>query len=712
MSKRKAPKRPEEKQALKAFLFAHSDSSRPLRTLLPHDSCLASFPLLNIPIIAYQLDALVRGGVEDVTILTSRNASMLRDVLEPTIVGDGTCGSEYDVGGMSVRILCDEGWHSDGDALREIESTTDLRPQSDFLLISAGAIINIDIQSLVEKHKRRRKEDRSWVMTSVFRRGGQYLTRSTLTIVLDGHSNALLKYKEAYTSEGLAVDTTSSVSSFRTGGEVDIFTDIVNCGVDICGPELLLEFRENPDYDRLRDYVRTKLEGGEAEVLGNRICAHLINSSMGEYAAMIESAAAYDSLVGDVLAGWLTPLTPDRVACGLNLNIPTVKCLSKRNHVYVSFSPGTAEHSLDTECLEKLRDCVVSSTAEIGLGAEIWNSVIGPDVSVGPGAQVHFSHLMKNVELRHGAIVHSAILGQDVTVGRQCVVPEGCVLGPGSKIGSHFHLKPGTWTAVRVYTQDHRASEDEWESESTDSAHEWDDEEVGGGGIGALVPKGGKGDPFSDVGSASWGLKYGSGDDDSDDESGYQLEVVDRSREVVEHSHRDRFVAEIRDNLQRGLNEDIEVDNLAMEINSLKLVYDRSVPETCSALVRAIIGIERGGRVDPSRAAIHAKLKELISKWRPLLDKYHLQYTEKDEAALLEDVRTCLHAASAQITAFMDVVRILYENEVVSEDGIFRWRHDEKARIDRRQSGGQELEAARELFRWLEEAEEESDDEE
>jgi translation initiation factor eIF-2B subunit epsilon len=82
-------------------------------------------------------------------------------------------------------------------------------------------------------------------------------------------------------------------------------------GVDICGPEVLLQCTENFDYHDLRRHLLTGVL--TSELLGKRIAVHLFGDEegAGKYVERIRDTRTYGEVSGDVLRRWAFPLVPD-----------------------------------------------------------------------------------------------------------------------------------------------------------------------------------------------------------------------------------------------------------------------------------------------------------------------------------------------------------------------------------------------------------------
>lgn len=159
-------------EPLKALVFADSCHSQ----LVPH--LAAGKPLLNTPLLTWQLAVLARSGVDEAIVLSSTPIhNLYHDPLQR----------------LHVRNIHSSSWNGEGDALRDIERRDDLRPTDDFVLVTAGSVFNLNVSKLLEQHKKRRKADHNWLISTVLRRGAGTAWKG-LVVVVESQTGTLVKY--------------------------------------------------------------------------------------------------------------------------------------------------------------------------------------------------------------------------------------------------------------------------------------------------------------------------------------------------------------------------------------------------------------------------------------------------------------------------------------------------------------------------------------
>ena len=83
--------------------------------------------------------------------------------------------------------------------------------------------------------------------------------------------------------------------------------------MDICSPELIMQFSDNFDYQDIRkDFIQNEVINWE---LGMHVYGYILNSlppySLSEYAARVQDPRTYHSICRDIVTRWVYPFVPD-----------------------------------------------------------------------------------------------------------------------------------------------------------------------------------------------------------------------------------------------------------------------------------------------------------------------------------------------------------------------------------------------------------------
>lgn len=82
--------------------------------------------------------------------------------------------------------------------------------------------------------------------------------------------------------------------------------DLLDCQIDICSPDFLVEFSDNFDYLDIRnDFIRNQSINYE---VGKHIYTHILDN---EYAARVVDPRTYHNICRDIVTRWVYPIVPD-----------------------------------------------------------------------------------------------------------------------------------------------------------------------------------------------------------------------------------------------------------------------------------------------------------------------------------------------------------------------------------------------------------------
>jgi translation initiation factor eIF-2B subunit epsilon len=149
---------------------------------------------------------------------------------------------------LVVRCITSTACSSAGDALRELDAMGVIRSDP-FILISGDVISNMDLKKAIEFHKEKRKEDNNAIMTVVLKQvqksTGAKPILTDLVVGLDRLTSQMLLFEDNYKKSSVQIPL--EIMAEHTGG-LNFRTDLLDCHVDICSPELMLQFSDNFDY--------------------------------------------------------------------------------------------------------------------------------------------------------------------------------------------------------------------------------------------------------------------------------------------------------------------------------------------------------------------------------------------------------------------------------------------------------------------------------
>jgi hypothetical protein len=163
----------------------------------------------------------------------------------------------------------------------------------------------------------------------------------------------------------------------------------------------------------------------------------------------------------------------------------------------------------------------------------------------------------------------------------------------------------------------------------------------------------------------------------------------------------DKYFDEAEDTLTRAIKENHAVDTAAIELNALKMAYNISFHDLREACIPVIV---KNVKLDNADQA-----QRVLTKWGALIRRFGTSLN--DQIDILNIALNACRGSPSASKLFMKVITTWYQEDVVEEEPIVKWCHDD-AQWDRIAA---ELKPIRknvsEFVEWLENAEtEESSD--
>eukprot|EP00887_Chlorella_sp_A99_P001611 scaffold8.g1611.t1 len=358
-------------------------SFRPITVERPR----ALLPLVNTPLIDYTLEWLANNGVEEVEAYLRSAGWLSRRKMKVHVVVSMSC--------LSV-----------GEALRLMDQRHVI--EGDFVLVAGDVVTNMPLKQALEGHMRRRAADKDALMTLVLRSGitpdhRRRLGEGPMTAVVD-------------------LDT-------------QVRTDLMDCHLYICSPEVLMLFSDNFDYQNVaRDFVSGVLS---EEELGKKLYVHT------EYIARVNNMRTYAAISRDVLYRWTFPYVPDT---NLRSQGTGSGYRYQRGMTYVD------------------AEAVLSRTAHVGsgccIGGGTTDCVVGRNCRIGTGASLRGCYLLDNVTVEPQCSIEESILCEGVLVRSHAQIEPGCVLSFRCVIDRGQHVPAYTILSLAKQPENEEALSD------------------------------------------------------------------------------------------------------------------------------------------------------------------------------------------------------------------------------------------------------------
>ncbi|KAG5056145.1 hypothetical protein JHK85_008655 [Glycine max] len=679
---------------LQAVLLADSFTTKFRPITLERPKVL--LPLVNVPMINYTLTWLESAGVEEVFVFCCSHSKQVISYLEK---------SEWlSQPNFTVTTVESQNSVSAGDALRVIYERNVIH--GDFVLISGDTVSNMSLTQALLEHKERKKKDSNAVMTMVIKRSKpnpaihqSRLGTDELFMAIDPNTKQLLYYEDrADQSKGtLHLDK----SLLADNPSLSLHHDKQDCYIDICSPEVLSLFTDNFDYQHLRrHFVKGLLLD---DIMGYKIFVHEIHS---DYAARIDNFRSYDTVSKDIIHRWTYPLVPDV------MNFGDTATKLERQGIYRASEISQSQSAVIGPFT------VIGSGTKIGHNTKILNSVIGEGCKIGSNVIIEGCYIWDNISIEDGCKLQHAI----VVVGPEFVVPpysNVSLLQQPIEEDSDEELEYADSTSVigsQVDKSDVEIASKVLETHFSPAS------ELGMGGAGhvwstcegsheeewrhsvAPIPK----DKVMEA------IKTMKDDLENDDSflppSG---ELKPNSNYSDDDDHEDSrddsyyFEKEVEATFLRAVHENIQESHLILEINSLKLSYNKLAADCAGAVFSAMMKYALD-TPHSSADVLLQNVQAVFTKWKKALTSYLTDIDEQIEV-ILKFEEICEESAKEFAPLFTRILHYLYNEDVVEEDAILSWEAELK---DADEADKVFVKQAQKLIQWLKEAPEEDDDDE
>ncbi|KAH9680327.1 eIF-2B GDP-GTP exchange factor subunit epsilon [Citrus sinensis] len=710
------------RQPLQAILLADSFTTKFRPITLERPKVL--LPLVNVPMINYTLAWLEAAGVAEVFVFCCAHSKQVIDYLE---------NSEwFSQPNFTVKTIESHNIISAGDALRLIYEQNVIH--GDFVLISGDTVSNMSLTQALQEHKERKKKDNNAVMTMIIKKSKPSpITRQSrlgtdeLFMAIDPNTKQLLYYEDkADHSKGtICLDK----MLLAENPSISLHNDKQDCYIDICSPEVLSLFTDNFDYQHLRrHFVKGLLLD---DIMGYKIFTHEIHSS---YAARIDNYRSYDIVSKDIIQRWTYPYVPDVKFCG---NRATK--LERRGICFTAFNSE----------IEQSRSAQVGSFTVIGYGTKIGSnskisdSVIGEGCTIGSNVLIEGSYIWDNVIIEDGCELRHVIVCDGVIMKAGAVLKPGVVLSFKVVIGERFvvpaYSKVSLLQQPTVHDSDEeleyadnssgtvefssiQGTADQSNGEMTSESSEAHKPKLGTGGVGYIwsICEGGQEEEWRHSVAPIPEDKLTELSEAMDDDQ--ELVTQDRtalstSGELISDSNASEgddnedskddsvyFEKEVEATFLRAVEENVKVDHVILEVNSLRLSYNMTSADCAGAVFYSMMKLAIK-TPHSSASELQQNTANIITTWQKLLKSYLLEIDEEIEI-ILKFEEMCLESAKEFSPLFARILHILYDKDILQEDAILRWA-DEKEGAD--ESDKVFVRQSEKFIQWLREASEEED---
>lgn len=674
MSKKKGGQSGEdlqEEEIVQAVVIADSfnKSFAPLTTDQPR----ALLPLVNLPLLDYTLEFLVSSGIQEIIVYCCVHADLIRQHLKNSKWMNGLSGCE-------VKVISSEDCLSVGDALRDIDAKSIIK--SDFVLVNGDIVSNVKLGDIINKHKERKKTDKSSIMTMVMRTADPghpaRCHEEEVMLAIRPDNLQIAQYQKGSEAKKFSFP----LELFQENSKIQIRYDLLDCHISICSPNVPPLYTENFDFETREYFIKGILDN--EEILGHTIHVHILEDG---YAARVSNMQMYDAVSKDVLSRWTYPIVPDFNV----MDSPSSKYSYGRHNIYKHKSVTLARGSILKE------NVIVGEGTLVGKGAFISNSVIGKNCKIGENVYIEGAYLLDNVVIEDTCVVKTAVLGQNVHILSGVKVLHGSVLASNVRVGPFLTLHERCVLVAEKPCEDAVVHKELVGAQG--EAYKFEPEEEDD-------------DVSQTLANLSWGVpsELGVDEDDEDSNSEGDSDEEGSLRDSPPPDDSKLFYFEVLGTMKRAFDDNIASDNIVLEINSLKAAYFMEIKEVTMLVTQAVLMYPLKENSELESTAYVKSYGKTMKKFLPLLKNY-VKSTDSQNQCLTAIEDTCLMNTVVSSSA-VKVLHHLYNCDILSEEVLLKWHGNVPDGVDQLQEREHIRTQVAPFINWLEEAEEESSEEE
>ncbi|KAF2735394.1 translation initiation factor-like protein eif-2b epsilon subunit [Polyplosphaeria fusca] len=660
----------EREEPLQAVVLADAFETRFSPFTLERPRCL--LPLANIPLIEYTFEFLANAGVEDVYVYCGAHREQLEEYISQSKWASQVSSP------FSKMELIQSTSHSIGDAMRDLDTRALL--VGDFLIVYGDVVSNLPLESALNAHRARRQKDKNAIMTMVLREAGtRHRTKAQSTnpvFVVDPTKDRCLHFEQMPNKEQthfLSLDPTL-LSDHQ---ELEIRQDLIDCGIDICTPDVLALWSDNFDFQAPRKgFLHSVLK--DYELNGKTIHTHIVND---HYAARVRNLHTYDSVSQDIVARWAYPLCPDsNLLRGQSFRL-------QKGNIYKEDGVVLA------------RDCIIRSKTVIGRGTSVGdgtvisNSIIGRHCHIGRDVTIDGAYIWDHASIGDGCKVEKAIIASEASISRRCRIEAGALISYGVHVSEGQTISGENRITRAKRKREHGEDLPRGEPDPSivgkggdgfeyyDSNEEDEDEIVDG-----LISRG----PLYNLSNLALSAESIStlNSESEDDyefshqrsEAGSFVSVGSVDSHASQHAH--NFDHDAAASIYDSLIEGHESANIQLELTSLRMSTNASEHQVRRAVVvsfvkRIIQLIGSGSNVRDAVAQVFGQHKDLLT--RTMFDKNSAS-GKVDQVDFMLLLQADLASRENGDLVLLTAATKLVEMDVIEDDGMMEWWENPKSK--------------------------------
>ncbi|WWC67349.1 uncharacterized protein I206_101257 [Kwoniella pini CBS 10737] len=647
---------------LQAVVLADSYNRR--FEVLCQDQPRVLLPLCSTPLLAWTLESLSLSKVKQVFVFCGVHAEKIRAFID---------SSPYKHT-LDIQCLASQTAMSAGDALRELDDRNVLNAENPFILVHSPIISNYDLSKMVEVHKKRREEDKNFIMTMGVGLGGRRHPESPIMLVhppssrlLHYHQNPLSP-SEPHILTHTKYEIWESISVKRMHFVNGVLTS------ELLGKKIAVHVVGKDD-----------IQDGEEE---SGVKTDKRSGNGGTYVERIRDTRTFGEITRDVLRRWAFPLAPDNNEPG------GVQYELRAGNVYIA-----KDNVVLSRTTTLSGPLLIGPRSALAHNTHIHQSTLGGDCNVGPSTTITQSYIFDDVRIGANCTIRECVIGEGVVIGDDVKVGKGALLGNGVRLGKGTRVPEFARIGRERYQGDDYDSEEE--DEEDDEERDRRLEVLGEDSIGYLWPNEEEeppsdsedegDDPYehpknkqllqlgrrlSNLSASSVSLSTLSKASSSAASSPLSIAssastLPDIAPLEIDSGPREEFYIEARESLARAYEEDHKVENAALEMRTLVMGENAGQDAARSEILNFFLGKIEINENSTSSEILNETTR-IFTRWGGLVRSFS---TTDYTLIAIDTQKFVLEENNEKYEKWFGILlRGLYDSDTLTEDELIDWR--------------------------------------
>jgi len=591
-------------------------------------------PVANIPIIDYLISYLSDNNIEEIYILCTDNKQAIDDYLKKQ--------SYRSFRKLKVTTVPCKKATSVGSALRSLLDSFSDKPliSEDFIVLRGDVITNMTLDKAVKEHIERKTLNDKCMLTKTFVRmsyGNRLRAQEDdILVVTDPKTKFLAQYHKFHG------DTKLQLKGFTIPPEssYELRYDLYDTQIYICSPDLLYFLKDNFDCKELNEAFINDVNGVDS-LVDSKVYYYEHMDPKTSYCAIIHNPLLYDYVSRDVIKRYAYPLVVDsNLMCpGDNLSYKYSK-----NNIYIDKNT-----KLSMTCIITANS-VIGSDTEVHDHSIIEDSVIGRKCNIGANVKITGAYIWNNVTIEDNCTISEAIVAENAIIRKGATIPKGVIIDRGVIVKANKLIPMNLHVSLYTYSNKERAYvETNENSEGFERGYicelrKWDQ-----------LPD------YQRIGGTPYYLLN----------TGQKNFIEEEDVSETEQPVADNFNSELKNTIERSIENNYSKENTRMEILSLRLSENKSPGECLYGLLPCIFD-QCFPKDCKDMNIIVGKIKEVIEEWKDLLKEFI--HDPVDEDIVTEILEEYCKASSFLQSCFHLLLPPLNLNELISDKAVFRWK--------------------------------------